>query len=744
MKMSIKARLLFLATICVTSVFAVEWEALNVGIPGTNGTIRSLAIDNTGHLWVGGEFTIAGNAYAVGVATWDGKKWEAVPNAIPEDIKTTINVQHIAMGPSGKIALYMDSDYKGINRSPLIRIYDGSKWITSSSDFTGTGFNSVLSDFFFDKDGALVAAGTLTRGGTITREIVRQSRGNWITLASFPNAVTADVVECPDKQLYATAISNEYNSGSIAHTQFETVTIQGFAKWNGSSWSSMGTAIPGKGIRDIACDSKNRIYVSGNGFFMRWDTTGWTSLLGAQEGFNGRSLFMEDNDHVWTLGAFTLAGGGTVGLMEWDGSAFKSFPSSTDNGMTFLKKGSQFAMAAPFEEYGGRDACGILEFRDSDWKPLGEGIGKWVYGLAVDKKNIPIAWGLYPGAVWMKSGNTWARLSSVAQSFGHILEIENVKKDNKGDLFVIASIKDLTADTVAAVLKWDGISWALLNGFPKSIASLAFSNNGDLYAILSEHETVGGVKLFNGVIKWNGSIWAQVGEAMSELNQIEIAPDGTIVIMGAGRLLKIWDGSSWVNVTPRPRLSGSSTGGYYSGIFFDAHGLLYIFGNFDEVTIDGKASSTTLIATYNLTTKKWSPVGSGNEWSTLASIQSVIEDDQGRIWASGVIKKAFGKDAYSVAVWDGSTWAIPISQVSANPIVAGYALAKGDDGWMYLGGSFSDLDGVPSPYIVRTRPESLPPVRLLEPRHNISKPGKLLGYDLMGRRSSRFWDIKTK
>jgi glucose/arabinose dehydrogenase len=56
----------------------VNWSSLidtNSGLAGTNNEVRSLAFDETGILYVGGNFNEAGGVTANRIATWDGANW---------------------------------------------------------------------------------------------------------------------------------------------------------------------------------------------------------------------------------------------------------------------------------------------------------------------------------------------------------------------------------------------------------------------------------------------------------------------------------------------------------------------------------------------------------------------------------------------------------------------------------------------------------------------------------------------
>lgn len=53
-----------------------RWESFG-GIPGTDGTIWAVVRIGT-DLYVGGEFTIAGDVVANRIARWDGTSWSAL------------------------------------------------------------------------------------------------------------------------------------------------------------------------------------------------------------------------------------------------------------------------------------------------------------------------------------------------------------------------------------------------------------------------------------------------------------------------------------------------------------------------------------------------------------------------------------------------------------------------------------------------------------------------------------------
>ena len=51
-------------------------------IPGVNGYVNALALDGSGNLYAGGDFTTAGGVSANRVAKWNGSKWSALGSGL--------------------------------------------------------------------------------------------------------------------------------------------------------------------------------------------------------------------------------------------------------------------------------------------------------------------------------------------------------------------------------------------------------------------------------------------------------------------------------------------------------------------------------------------------------------------------------------------------------------------------------------------------------------------------------------
>src|SRR5262245_30207737 len=58
-----------------------NWISMG-GILGANDWVAAAATDDSGNLYLGGAFTIVGDAAAYGIAKWDGTRWSALGSGL--------------------------------------------------------------------------------------------------------------------------------------------------------------------------------------------------------------------------------------------------------------------------------------------------------------------------------------------------------------------------------------------------------------------------------------------------------------------------------------------------------------------------------------------------------------------------------------------------------------------------------------------------------------------------------------
>jgi hypothetical protein len=131
-----------------------NWVSLG-GITGANGQVNAAVIDGSGNLYIGGEFTIVGNAIANGIAQWNGSSWSALGSGMGGS-----DPYVYALAVSGS-TLYAGGDFTTAGGSAATNI---AQWNGSSWSALGSGMdNGVLA--LAVSGSTLYAGGYFTDGG---------------------------------------------------------------------------------------------------------------------------------------------------------------------------------------------------------------------------------------------------------------------------------------------------------------------------------------------------------------------------------------------------------------------------------------------------------------------------------------------------------------------------------------------------------------------------------------------------
>jgi hypothetical protein len=165
--------------------------------------------------------------------------------------------------------------------------------------------------------------------------------------------------------------------------------------------------------------------------------------------------------------------------------------------------------------------------------------------------------------------------------------------------------------------------------------------------------------------------------------------------------------------------SGKRDGGrslptaYVGALALDSSGNLYAGGNF--TTAGGVTAN--YIAKWNGTS--WEPLGSGIGQGYATSVNALVLDSSGNLYAGGAFATAGGVEAHGIAKWNGTSWAPLGSGVGGVSYVSVLAFAGNGD--LYVGGFFDKAGGKSASNIARWTPPVPPPkATLISPSGSIS------------------------
>jgi trimeric autotransporter adhesin len=718
-----------------------SWSPLGTGVAnGVNGQIHALTVFDDGSsggsaLYAGGFFTSAGGVAANRIARWDGTSWSSLGTGSANGVSHTVWALTVSDDGSGRgLALYVGGSFTTAGGVPANRIarWNGISW-SSLGTSSANGVNDVVHAMTSFDDGsgsgaALYVGGGFTSAGGVTANRIAKWNGSaWSALGTGLSGGFFPVVRALAVFSGGAGVPALYAGGNF--TSAGGVPANRMARWNGISWSALGTGsangmdsfIYALTVFDDGSGGGPALYAGGAfttaggvaaNRIARWDGTSWTSLgTGSANGVDDSvfALSVFDNGSggrpaLYAVGSFATAGGPIANrIAKWDGEAWSSLGTDSANGLADRVfelavfddgAGSALYAGGEFTTAGGVPANRIVRWNGRVWSPLGvgaaNGVNNRVRALAVFDEGSPGAAALYVGGGFTTAGGVAAN----------------------------------------RIAKWDGDSWSALGtgmsgGSPPEVFALAVFDDGAGPALYAGgvFTAAGGVPA-NRIARWNGTSWSALGaDAANGVNNRVLAlavfdegsPGAAALYVGgefttaggvAANYIAKWDGTSWSALGAG--VSGNFTTVRALTVFDDGDGggpALYAGGRF--TTAGGVTANQ--VAKWNGTS--WSSLGAGSANGVNFDVQALTVFDDGSgggpaLYAGGLFTTAGGVTANYIAKWNGTSWS-SLGTGSANGVSSEVsALLVFDDGSgggpaLYAGGSFTTAGGVPSNYFAK-------------------------------------------
>jgi hypothetical protein len=564
------------------------------------------------------------------------------------------------------------------------------------------------------------------------------SDANWVSMGGF-NGVDGvcqggvSIVSC----IASDSNGNVYIAGSFSFVG--DVAANGIAKWNGTSWSSLGSGMDSQ-VVSLALDSSGNLYAGGNfttaggisaNGVAKWNpkTSTW-SALGSGIMNNGyQRLTCDSYGNLYVGGSFTDAGGVPANsIAKWNPttstwSALSSGVNGRVGALAFDDSDNLYVGGYGITNAGGISVNNIAKWNGTSWSALGEGLTGPYYesncrAIAFKSGN------LYVGGAFTAAGGVpanhiakWNPITSVWSALGtgmnHV--VEGITFDFSGNIYAGGQLTNAGGSPTTSIAKWNGTSWSSVGtGYQSWILTLAFDSSGKLYAG-GDFSSIGGIAA-NSIAVWNGSAWNYIGNGKTGLDGdiIDLAFDltGNLYVGGyftsaggvpANNVAK-WNGSSWSALGSGLAITDESE--WYqpvcaSSLVFDSSGNLYVGGRF---TSAGGVPANS-IAKWN--GSSWSALGSGltltDESYNYPNAFSLVFDSSGNLYVGGYFTSAGGVPANNVAKWNGSSWSALGSGLTGPHDWMGGVLAIDLDssGNLYVGGNFTIAGDKVSPYLAK-------------------------------------------
>ena len=659
------------------------WSALGTGVTNAllGDGIYSLAVAANGEVYAGGRFAQAGGVAANNVAKWNGTAWNPLGTGVasPGDIPT---VYALALAGNGN--LYAGGGFTQVGG---IAANGVAQWNGTAWSPLGAGVGLISSPIAGEvyalavaPNGDLYVGGLfLQAGGLATNGLAKWNGTAWSRLGTGLNGSSTPKV-------YALAVAGNgdvYVGGEFI--QAGSVAAYNIARWNGTAWNALSTGVANPFnfplVRALAVAGNGDVYAGGEfsqaggvaaANVAKWNGTSWSPLgTGVANGVNDagiNALAVAGNGDVYTGGIFLQAGGTlTSGIARWNGTAWVLFGiggASGVGGMVYavaVVGNGDVYVGGGFSQAGGVAANNIARWNGTGWSPLGAGTansgletatvralavagngdlyvgGRFTYAGGVTVNNVA----RWNGTVWNALGTGVAGISSGS---GRRLSVLALTVANSGDVYAGGNFIQAGGITVNGVARWNGTAWNPLgagltftgSAITGEARALALASNGDLY--VGGGFTRAGGAAINQVAKWNGTAWSPLGTGITNgLNGSVYA----VAVAGNGDV-------------------------YVGGYFTQAGGI-----------------AATNVAWWNGTA--WSPLGASTSSSANLYIYALALAGNGDVYAGGYFTQVGGVVVNSVAKWNGTTWGALGTGTSGSVT----ALALGATGKLYAGGGFT-------------------------------------------------------
>ncbi len=360
-----------------------DWQAMGkgVGFRSISGRVNTIAVSETGQVFIGGAFGYVAGRPAQNVAVWNGNEWSALGNGVDEEVfALAIDGTDVYVGGSFSKAGAISANH--------IARYDAA---TGTWSALGSGINASVRALALGH-GKLYAGGDFTAAGSASVHYIAQWNGGaWSPLGSgieFDDSVDALAVAGPDL----------YIGGSFADITVEGVSIRinGMLRWNSLTderYLVGSTDMPGvtrQGIGDFPGEvfalayNNGVLYVGGNfgkagsvaaSAIAAYDLdSGWRALGDSVGGLSTprvRGIATAGNQ-VFVGGSFTAAGTAEANYIAlWDeaaqqwsalGSGLGLEAGLDDGGIAVAVNGASLYVGGEFETAGGNPSSGFARW----------------------------------------------------------------------------------------------------------------------------------------------------------------------------------------------------------------------------------------------------------------------------------------------------------------------------------------------------------------------------------------------
>jgi len=462
---------------CVARWNGSTWSPLGSGVVGR---VWSLLATSTGSVVAGGLLSLGGVPPGENIAQWNGSSWQPLGSGTQSTISPLqAGVFALAEFAGGLVAAGQFDSAGGV---PAFKVahWNGNAWSAMGSgieQFGAFGGPSIAFALQRTANGELFAAGGfVTAGGRDSFGLARWNGTTWLPPRSVGIGRETSAV-------HRTAAGEVYLAGNFR--DIDGVACNGIARRVGAGWQPLGAGLASLDAEPevLAIRSlPNGDVVAGGTFAViggaqipglaRWNGSTWSSL-GAGLGVGGHnpavlSMHVAASGDLYVAGLFDQAGGIAVdSVARWNGSQWSAVGSGLGPALLTAVTSSptgEVYVAGQFQGSIGLVPGQIAVRSGSGWQTIGVVDGP-VFELIGLPGGTLLAAGSFQnidgqpvGCVARWAGGVWAPFGGLGTT-GFVNVVRRLLPLPSGGL--LAAGRFATDTDLAAFAHWDGSSWNL-------------------------------------------------------------------------------------------------------------------------------------------------------------------------------------------------------------------------------------------------------------------------------------------